>query len=131
MRVHFTAVAPVLIVEAVEPTRAFFCDRLGFAVLSDIKHDGDVLGFSMLQRDDVTIMVQSISSQQADAGESYVPGPYKAAIYIDVDDVEKLVPEVADADIVLPLRRTFYGMHEIGIREPGGNIVTFASRLPE
>jgi hypothetical protein len=35
----------------------------------------------------------------------------------------------ADADVVLPLRRTPYGMHEIGVREPGGNIVVFASRL--
>ena len=128
MSVRFVALTPVFIVDAVAPTRAFFADRLGFAVLTDVEHDG-ALGFSMLQRGDVTVMVQSDASLRADTGESYVPGPYKATIYIQVDDVEALVPEVADADVVLPLRRTTYGMHEIGVREPGGNIVIFASRL--
>ena len=130
MPVHYAALTPVLIVDAVEPTRSFFHDRLGFAVVTDIEHDG-ALGFSVLQSGDVTVMVQSDASLRADAGESYVPGPYKASMYIDVNDVEALVPEIADADIVLPLRRTFYGMHEIGVREPGGNIIIFASRLAE
>jgi hypothetical protein len=26
-------------------------------------------------------------------------------------------------------RTTFYGMHEIGVREPGGHFVVFAQRL--
>jgi len=128
MTVQFVRLTPVLVVDAVPPTRAFFVDRLGFAVLTDVEHAG-LLEFSMLQRGEVTVMVQSDASLRADAGENYVPGPYKAEIYILVDDVEALVPEVADADVVLPLRRTPYGMHEIGVREPGGNIVIFASRL--
>jgi hypothetical protein len=128
MPVHFATVTPVLIVDHVEPTRSFFCDRLGFAILTAVEHDGR-LGFLMVQRGDAMIMVQSDASLRADAGESYVPGPYKASIYVTVDDVEALVPEVADADVVLPLRKTFYGMHEIGVREPGGNIIVFASRL--
>jgi catechol 2,3-dioxygenase-like lactoylglutathione lyase family enzyme len=130
MPVHFAAVTPVLIVADVAPTRSFLHDRLGFSIVTDIEHEG-ALGFSMLTRDDVTIMVQSDASLRADAGESYVPGPYKASVYVDVDDVEQLVPEVADADVVLPLRRTSYGMHEIGIREPGGNVIVFASKLPD
>jgi catechol 2,3-dioxygenase-like lactoylglutathione lyase family enzyme len=130
MRVHFTSVTPVLIVETVEPTRSFFCDRLGFVAVTDVVQAG-ALGFSLVRRDDVELMIQSDASLRADAGENYVPGPYKASIYIDVDDVEELVPEVADVDVVLPLRRTPYGMHEIGVREPGGNIVVFASHLPE
>jgi hypothetical protein len=27
---------------------------------------------------------------------------------------------------VFPRRKTFYGMDEIGVREPGGNAITFA-----
>ncbi len=128
MSVQFLGVSPVLIVDAVEPTRAFFIDRLGFAVVAEVEHAGK-LGFTMLQRHQVTVMVQSNASLRADAGENFVPGPYQASIYVWIDDVEAFVPEVADADVVLPLRRTAYGMHEIGIREPGGNIVVFASRL--
>jgi len=130
MPVHFAAVTPVLIVGTVEPTRSFFCDRLGFAVLTELEHDR-LPGFATLQRGGVRVMVQSDASLRAEVGENYVPGPYKGVVYVEVDDVEALVPEVADADVVLPLRRTFYGMHEIGVREPGGNIVVFASRLAE
>jgi hypothetical protein len=126
---QFSEVTPVFIVDTVEPTRAFFVERLGFIALTDVVQGG-ALGFSMLRRDAVTIMVQSDASLREDAGESYVSGPYKAWVYVRVEDVEGLVPAIADADVVLPLRRTPYGMHEIGLREPGGNIVVFASRLP-
>jgi hypothetical protein len=30
---------------------------------------------------------------------------------------------------VLPRRRTFYGAEEIGVREPGGNMVTFGQMV--
>jgi hypothetical protein len=128
MSVQFAGITPVLIVDKVEPTRSFFAERLGFAAISEVVHGGS-LGFSMLQRGSVTVMIQSEASLREDTGENYVPGPYKAWVYIRVDDVEALVPEIADADVVLSLRRTPYGMHEIGVREPGGNIVIFASRL--
>lgn len=126
MQVHYDAVTPVLIVDVIEPTCSFLCDRLGFYVRHKLEQDG-APGFAMLARDAVTIRVQSDACLRADTGESYVPGPYKASLYIEVDDVERLVPEIADADVVLPLRRAPSGMHEIGVREPGGNIIVFAS----
>ncbi|MBV9440743.1 MAG: hypothetical protein JOZ24_12185, partial [Candidatus Eremiobacteraeota bacterium] len=52
-------------------------------------------------------------------------------LFVKVSNVELVVPEIADADIIVPLRRTFYGMHEITVREPGGHAVTFASELPQ
>jgi Pyruvate/2-oxoacid:ferredoxin oxidoreductase gamma subunit len=52
-------------------------------------------------------------------------------LYIRVSDVAAIVPSVADADVIVPLRKTFYGMHEITVREPGGHAVTFASELPQ
>lgn len=33
---------------------------------------------------------------------------------------------MAGAEIVLPRRTTFYGMKEIGVREPGGHCIIFA-----
>ena len=29
------------------------------------------------------------------------------------------MPAIADAGVIVPLRKTFYGMHEITVREPG------------
>jgi catechol 2,3-dioxygenase-like lactoylglutathione lyase family enzyme len=128
MPAHFRAVIPTLVVDSVEPTRTFFTSRLGFAAVTEVVHDG-VLGFVVLRRDGATIMVQSVAHLRFDLGERYVPGPYHAQVTVVVDDVQQLVPEVVDADIVLPLRRTGYGMHEIGVREPGGNVIVFASPL--
>jgi uncharacterized glyoxalase superfamily protein PhnB len=51
-------------------------------------------------------------------------------LYVTVSNVDLVVPAVADADVIVPLRKTFYGMHEITVREPGGHALTFASELP-
>jgi uncharacterized glyoxalase superfamily protein PhnB len=132
---RYESLAPVLVVERVEPTRDFFRDRLGFHETSAVRH-GERLGFAMLTRDAVTIMVQSHASLIADVGHDAaravnetISGRGAAGVYVTVSDVELLVPEVADADVLLPLRRTAYGTHEITVREPGGHAVTFASRL--
>jgi uncharacterized glyoxalase superfamily protein PhnB len=133
---RFESAAPVLIVEDVVPTRDFFRDRLGFAEIATVPHE-DTIGFSMLQKDDVMLMVQSHASVIADVGHDAaravnetISGRGAMALYIKVSSVELLVPSVADADVIVPLRTTFYGMHEITIREPGGHAVTFASEKP-
>jgi uncharacterized glyoxalase superfamily protein PhnB len=137
MHLRYESLAPVLIVEQVEPTRDFFRDRLGFEQTVEVQQ-GDVLGFVMLERDDVTIMVQSHASVIEDVGadaaremNEAISGRGAAILYINVNDLDVIIPQVADADVIVPPRKTFYGMHEIMIREPGGHAVTFASRLPQ
>jgi uncharacterized glyoxalase superfamily protein PhnB len=134
---RFESVAPVLIVEEVEPTRAFFLDRLGFTEVSQVLH-GESIGFSMLQKDAVVVMIQSHASVIADVGHDAaravnetMSGRGAVALYVRVSDVELLVPAIADADVIVPLRKTFYGAHEITVREPGGHAVTFSSELPQ
>jgi len=133
---RYESIAPVLIVERVDPTREFFRDRLGFTEVVSIPH-GETTGFSMLQKDEVVVMVQSHASVIADVGHDAaravneaLSGRGAATLYIRVSDVDSVVPSVADADVIVPLRKTFYGMHEITVREPGGHAVTFASELP-
>jgi hypothetical protein len=31
-----------------------------------------------------------------------------------------------DANVVVPLRTTFYGAKEIGVKDPGGHVIVFA-----
>ncbi len=128
MPVRYSAIIPVLLVAQVQPTRSFFVDRLGFAVSADVQFEGH-LGSSVVHRDDVRLKIQAEAVFRADTGERSVPGPYTALTYVEIDDIGVLVPEIIDADIVIPLRRTANGMHEIGVREPGGNILMFASPL--
>jgi uncharacterized glyoxalase superfamily protein PhnB len=133
---RYESVAPVLIVERVEPTREFFRDRLGFAEVANVPHEGTI-GFVMLEKDGVVVMVQSHASVIADVGHDAaravnetISGRGAVGLYLRVSNVELVVPAVADADVIVPLRKTFYGMHEITVREPGGHAVTFASELP-
>jgi catechol 2,3-dioxygenase-like lactoylglutathione lyase family enzyme len=135
MHLRYESLAPVLIVERVEPTRDFFRDRLGFTEVASAP-EGDGLGFVILRKDDVEIMVQSHASVVADVGHDAaravnetISGRGADGLYIEVSNVELLIPEVADADVIVPPRRTSYGMHEIMVREPGGHAVTFASRI--
>ena len=136
-QLRYESIAPVLIVERVEPTRDFFRDRLGFHQTAVVA-DGDELGFAMLEKDGVVVMIQSHSSVIEDVGHDAaravnetISNRGAAITYITVSDVELVVPAVADADVIVALRKTFYGMHEITVREPGGHAITFASRLPQ
>ena len=131
---RYESIAPVLIVERVAPSRDFFRDRLGF-VQTTVIADGDELAFAMLEKDGVEVMIQSHASLLEDVGpdaaravNETVSGRGAVGLYVTVSDVDLVVPAVADADVIVPLRKTFYGMHEITVREPGGHAVTFASR---
>ena len=137
LHLRYESVAPVMIVERVAPTRDFFRDRLGFTQTAVVA-DGDELGFAMLEKDGVVVMVQSHASVIEDVGpdaaravNETISGRGAVGLFFRVSDVELVVPAVADADVIVPLRKTFYGMHEITVREPGGHAVTFASQLPQ
>jgi uncharacterized glyoxalase superfamily protein PhnB len=137
LHLRYESVTPVLIVERVEPTRDFFRDRLGFAQEAEVPHE-DAVGFVILAKDGIEVMIQSHASVIADVGHDAaravnetISGRGAVGLYVSVSDVELVVPAIADADVIVPLRKTFYGAHEITVREPGGHAVTFASRLPE
>jgi hypothetical protein len=135
MPVHFLAATPVLVVHAIEPTRSFFCDRLGFIASTEIVHDG-LLAFVQLEREGAKIIVESQARRddQFGARNGHAPllapdgnAPLASVIAIDVDDVTALIAEIADTDIVFPLRRNADGRQEICVREPGGNLIVFTS----
>ena len=115
---------PVLVVDEVEPCAAFWTGPLGFARTVEVPHDGE-LGFVILQKDAVEIMYQSRASVAADL-PSLAEGPYRTVLFIEVDDLDAVEAAVAGAEVVQPRRTTFYGTTEIGVREPGGNVVVFA-----
>ncbi|MGH6783913.1 MAG: hypothetical protein ACREBP_04745, partial [Sphingomicrobium sp.] len=49
-----------------------------------------------------------------------------AALFIEVADLAAVEQALTGYPIEMPKRTTFYGMHEIGVREPGGHFVIFA-----
>jgi uncharacterized glyoxalase superfamily protein PhnB len=120
---HPKRCTPVLIVDRVEPTRDFFHKRLGWPVLMEVPH-GETIGFAQVELGPVEIMIQTRASVAEDVNVS------NTTLYIEIDDVEQVVSALEGLEVVVPLRKTWYGMHEISVREPGGNTIGFASKLP-
>ena len=117
--------SPVIMVDAIEPCVPFW-ERLGFAKTTEVP-EGDRLGFVILVKDNVEVMYQTHESVQKDAA-GLVPRAYGhgAVFFIEVSDIESIVRALEGVDVVVPRRQTFYGMDEIGVREPGGHVVMFA-----
>ncbi|MGD2070427.1 MAG: hypothetical protein PVI57_17255 [Gemmatimonadota bacterium] len=126
--------SPVIVVDAVEPCLPFWRDRLGFEVTATVPHE-DALGFAILAKEGVEIMYQSRASAEADIAHlAEELSGQRTALFIQVadqealDDVERALE---GAEIVVPRRRTFYGMDEIFARADCGTVVGFAAAASE
>jgi uncharacterized glyoxalase superfamily protein PhnB len=116
---------PVLYVEEIEPVLPFWMDRLGFEKTAELA-EGDRLGFVILERGGVQVMYQTRASVAADVpalADSPMGGSF---LFIEVEDADAIERALAGVPYVVPRRQTFYGADEIIVREPAGNVVTFA-----
>lgn len=118
-------VTPVLYVEEIEPVLPFWTDRLGFAVVAEVA-EGDRLGFVLLVRDGVQLMYQTRASVENDIAPLASTPMGGTLLFIEVDDLDAVQAALHDVEPVVPRRLTFYGADELIVREPAGNVVTFA-----
>lgn len=120
-------ITPVLIVDAVEPCAKFW-QKLGFERVTEVPH-GDTLGFVILVGHDIELMYQSMDSVKADAAAMAAKlGVGRSSLFVEVPDLDAAFKAVKGAQVVVPDRTTFYGMREIGVLDPGGNLVLFAQK---
>ena len=128
MAVKVEKITTVLAVENVQPSLDFWQYRLGFECTVTVPHE-DTIGFAILAKGNVELMLQSVASILADLGANTgeVNGR-SAALFIEVSDLAAVEVALEGYQIEMPRRTTFYGMHEIGVREPGGHFVVFAQR---
>lgn len=115
-----------LIVASIEDCLPFYIERLGFTQTVDVPHDGK-LGFVILKRGELELMLQSRGSVAADIAGLDADG-FRAALYIEVDTLAPIRKALNGWPRVIPERTTFYGAREIIVRDPAGNLVAFASR---
>jgi uncharacterized glyoxalase superfamily protein PhnB len=120
-------ITSVLYVEAIEPCLPFWVGRLGMQQIVSVP-EGDRLGFVILTKGAAELMFQTHESAAKDAPELAKAG--SAALFIEVEDFEALLGHLQGLEVLLPVRDTFYGMREIGVREPGGNSICFAAKIP-
>jgi hypothetical protein len=121
-------ITPVLIVESVEKSLAFWVDRMGFEKTVEVPAD-DGVAFVILVRAGAELMLQSIASVRRDEPK-LVPAPgSSAALFIEVDDFDDVRRRLEGYPILMPERVTFYQMREVGVFEPGGHSVVFAVKV--
>jgi uncharacterized glyoxalase superfamily protein PhnB len=130
--VRLTHLAPVLIVDSVEPCLAFWVDRFGFDAKNQVPGPDGKLVFASVEKDGIEVMYQTRASVLADspASASELVG-HSTVLFITVPDLDSVERAVAGAPIVKPRHKTFYGSVELYVREPGGNTVGFAQFSPE
>lgn len=120
-------ITPVLLVEEIEPCIPFW-HALGFDMIADVQHNGR-LGFVILEKSGLEIMYQtrvSLADDLPALADAPGGGTY---LFLEVMDLDATIEAIEGAPIVFPRRKTFYGMDEIGVREPGGNAITFAMAI--
>lgn len=118
---------PVLVVPAIEPLLPLW-EALGFARTAEVPH-GDRLGFVILARENVELMLQTIDSVRADEPRA-LDGPVApgaTSLFLEVDDLDAIVAKLpSGTDIFVERRTTPYGATETFIRDGAGNVVIFA-----
>jgi len=119
-------ITPILFAEEIEPCLQFWIERLGFEKTIDVP-DGNRLSFAILQRGPVELMYQTYASAEKDIttiSSEVRKGP--SFLYVEVDNLNEVVSALKGVDVAMPIRTTFYGAKEIGVKDPAGHVMIFA-----
>ena len=126
----FRRMSSVLLVDRIEPCLDFWVDRLGFEVRVQVEGE-DALDFAILGRDDVEFSYRTRASLDVDAPGTIDDAPHNpwVVIYLEVDDLQSLLPRLEGVEVVVPVRETILGGQEMFIREPSGRMLGLTSRV--
>jgi uncharacterized glyoxalase superfamily protein PhnB len=121
-------ITTILFAEELEPSISFWTERLGFQKVAEVP-EGNKIVFAILEKDGVELMYQSYASAEKDnaaTGAAARKGP--SFLYIDVADLDAALEVTKGAEIVMPVRTTFYQAKEFGIKDPVGHYLIFAQQ---
>jgi hypothetical protein len=124
------AIVPNLIVASIEACLPFYL-RLGFEKTVSVPHppdagEGAPIGFVILKHGEVELMLQSTASIATDVA-GLEKDAYRSALYVRVESLDPIRAALGDWPRVVPERTTFYGAREIIVRDPAGNVLSFAA----
>jgi uncharacterized glyoxalase superfamily protein PhnB len=119
----FQTAIPVIRVSASSAAEEFYCNALGFTLLSSWRPDEtkDEPRYMTLARDGARLHVHSFPSGAVGA----------AAVYVFLDDVDALYGELISKGVSVsgpPIDQT-WGTREIVVRDSDRNVVTFGQIL--
>lgn len=133
-----TSATPVLMVDDVGRTVAFYRDVLGFAFLVGVVEGTretvaqwpapGPLAFAMMQSGQARLMFQTRSSMAAELprfAETKIGG--SLVLYLDCDDLDGLYARLSEhAPFIKAPHKTFYGTRECSFKDVNGYVLTFA-----
>ncbi len=122
-----TQLTPVILVDQVEPCLAFWTERLGFTVETQVPGPEGALIFASARQGAVEVMYQTRASVVADMPElSGTFDGHPITLFLHVEDLDAVERAMQGVPVVKARHTTFYGSQEVYVREPGGNTVGFA-----
>ena len=124
-----TKVTPIHVVERIEPCLPMWTGPLGYKKLVEVPH-GDRLGFVLLEGAAGSVMLQTRESLGEDL-PAIVARTVTAFLYVDVESLDEALAAVKGAEIVVPVRTTFYGAREACIADASGTLIVFAEHAAE
>jgi len=125
------SLTPLITVESIEPCLPFWTEGLGFEVTVSVPSDAG-LSFAALESNGIEIMYQTRASVAEDIPVLADEGARSTNIFFaEVEDLNAVVSAVGDVEVVVPRRKTFYGMEEVFVRAPCGSIVGFAQPIDD
>lgn len=121
-------ITPILFAQEIEPCIQFWTEKMGFQKTVEVP-EGDKIGFVLLEKAGLELMHQSYASVEKDNAATAVAvrkGP--TFLYIEVEDLNAAITTTKGAEPVMPVRNTFYGAKEFGIKDPVGHYIIFAQQ---
>ncbi len=121
-------ITPILFAQEIEPCIEFWTKCAGFQNTIEVP-EGDKLGFALLQKDGLELMYQSFASVEKDIAaihEAAQKGP--TFLYMEVENIQSALDAVRGVELAMPMRDTFYGSREFGVKDPAGHYIIFAQQ---
>jgi uncharacterized glyoxalase superfamily protein PhnB len=126
--VEVKKITSILFAEELEPCIQFWTEKMGFQKTVEVP-EGEKIGFAIVEKNGVELMYQSFASvekENAATGVAVRKGP--SFLYIEVADLGAALAATQGAEIVMPVRTTFYYAKEFGVKEPVGHYLIFAQQ---
>lgn len=121
-------ITTILFAQELEPAIQFWTGQLGFQKTVEVPEEGKT-GFALLEKDGVELMYQSFASVEKDnAATAAMARKGPTFLYIEVEDLDATLAAIRGAEIVMPVRTTFYHAKEFGIKDPAGHYIIFAQQ---
>jgi PhnB protein len=131
-RIEVPPVVPSFWVDAVEPVRDFYMEKLGFSHRMGIVGKDGRLDFAIVTHGGAMIMLARPTEKIEGSSERY-PTKRPLEIYLQVDDVDAYHAEVTrrGVKVAQPLATQWWGDRNFGILDPHGYLLWFCQTVAE